>query len=72
MFRRLVEYEIDGDGNKFVIGDGINFGGDRDWVKVVVGLVKKVYVVDGEFEEVIFGVVEEFVRFCRERIVDFM
>ncbi|KAL6337998.1 hypothetical protein AAG906_007804 [Vitis piasezkii] len=44
-----IEYEVDEDGNKVVMGDGINLG---------------VHAV-GEFEEVLLGVVEELVQPCR-------
>lgn len=67
-----LEHELDDDGNKVVIGDGINLGGDRDWAEAVSGLARKVYAAPGEFEEVVLGVVELLARPCRERTADFM
>ncbi|KAJ8428900.1 hypothetical protein Cgig2_024969 [Carnegiea gigantea] len=72
LLRRPIEYEMDSDGNKLVIGDGINLGGDRDWANAVAGLIKKVHAADGEFEEVVLGVVGELARPCRERTADFL
>ncbi|KAL9230904.1 hypothetical protein vseg_006195 [Gypsophila vaccaria] len=66
------EYETDEDGNKLLIGDGINLGGDRDWDSAVAVLAKKVNAADGEFEEVTLRVVEELARPCRERTADFI
>ena len=72
LLRRPFEYEMDNDGNKLVIGDGINLGGDRDWANAVAGLIKKLYAADGEFEEVVLGVVGELARPYRERTADFL
>ncbi|OMO99227.1 Armadillo-like helical [Corchorus olitorius] len=63
---------LDDEGNKVVIGDGINLGGDRDWATAVVRLARKVHSATGEFEDVILGVVEELARPCRERTADFI
>ncbi|XP_022772037.1 condensin complex subunit 3 [Durio zibethinus] len=67
-----LEHEVDDEGNKVVIGDGINLGGDRDWAIAVARLARKVHSATGEFEEVILGVVEELARPCRERTADFI
>ncbi|XP_057972406.1 uncharacterized protein LOC131160592 isoform X2 [Malania oleifera] len=72
LLHRSLEHEVDDDGNKVVIGDGINLGGDRDWANAVSSLVRKVHATAGEFEEVILGVVEELAQPCRERTADFM
>lgn len=72
LLHKSLEFEIDCSGNKIVIGDGINLGGDRDWAAAVAVLVKQVHAADGEFEEVILRVVEELARPCRERSADFM
>ncbi|XP_057521686.1 uncharacterized protein LOC130801810 [Amaranthus tricolor] len=72
LLHKPLEYEVDSSGNKIIIGDGINLGGDRDWAIAVAGLVKKVHAADGEFEEVILQVVEELARSCRERTADFL
>ncbi|KAK3039329.1 hypothetical protein RJ639_028729 [Escallonia herrerae] len=72
MLHRALEHEFDEDGNKVMIGDGIHFGGDKDWADAVSGLARKVHVVQGEFEEVVLGVVEELAQPCRERTADFM
>ncbi|XP_050270046.1 uncharacterized protein LOC126714094 isoform X1 [Quercus robur] len=66
------EHEVDDDGNMVVIGDGINLGGDREWADAVSGLAKKVHAANGEFEQILLGVVEELARPCRERTADFM
>ena len=63
---------MDNDGNKLVIGDNINPGGDRDWANAVEGLAKKVHAVDGEFEEVVLGFAGELAQPCRERTANFM
>ncbi|XP_031491341.1 uncharacterized protein LOC116258361 [Nymphaea colorata] len=68
-----LEHEIDEeDGNKVVLGDGINLGGDRDWAKAVAELAKCVHASPGEFEEVVTSVIEELARPCRQRDADFM
>ncbi|CAA7401389.1 unnamed protein product [Spirodela intermedia] len=67
---RPFEHEIDDDGHKVMIGDGISLGGDRDWCRAVAALAKKVHASVGEFEEVVTGVVEELARPCRERTAD--
>ncbi|KAK3030600.1 hypothetical protein RJ639_039686 [Escallonia herrerae] len=72
MLHRPLEHEFDEDGNKVMIGDGIHFGGDKDWADAVSGLARKVHAVQGEFEEVVLGVVEELAQPCRERTADFM
>ena len=66
------EHEVDDDGNMVVIGDGINLGGDREWADAVSGLAKKVHAANGEFEQILLGVVEELAQPCRERTADFM
>ncbi|OMO92440.1 Armadillo-like helical [Corchorus capsularis] len=72
LLNRPLDHEIDDEGNKVVIGDGINLGGDRDWATAVVRLARKVHSATGEFEDVILGVVEELARPCRERTADFI
>ncbi|KAK2990733.1 hypothetical protein RJ640_003801 [Escallonia rubra] len=72
MLHRPLEHEFDEDGNKVMIGDGIHFGGDKDWADAVSGLARKVHAVQGEFEEVVLRVVEELAQPCRERTADFM
>ncbi|KAL6337964.1 hypothetical protein AAG906_005933 [Vitis piasezkii] len=72
LLRKPIEYEVDEDGNKVVMGDGINLGGDREWADAVSGLARKVHAATGEFEEVLLGVVEELVQPCRERTTDFL
>ncbi|KAJ0987235.1 hypothetical protein J5N97_005591 [Dioscorea zingiberensis] len=69
---RPLEYEIDDDGNKVIIGDGINLGGDINWARAVSELTKKVHASAGDFEAVVTCVVEELARPCRERTADFM
>ncbi|KAK0596897.1 hypothetical protein LWI29_019973 [Acer saccharum] len=72
LLHRPLEYEVDEEGNKVVIGDGINLGGDKDWADAVSRLARKVHAATGEFEEVILEVVKELARPCRERTADFM
>ncbi|KAH7655972.1 Condensin complex subunit 3 protein [Dioscorea alata] len=72
LLMRSLEYEIDDDVNKVVIGDGINLGGDKDWARAVSELAKKVHASSGEFEAVVTGAIEELARPCRERTADFM
>ncbi|KAJ0100137.1 hypothetical protein Patl1_21200 [Pistacia atlantica] len=72
LLHRPLEYEVVEDGNKFVIGDGINLGGDKDWANAVSRLARNVHAAAGEFEEVIFEVVKELAQPCRERTADFM
>ncbi|GJS37664.1 condensin complex subunit 3 [Tanacetum coccineum] len=67
-----LQHEVDDDGNKVVIGDGISLGGERDWADAVFGLAKKVHSTQGEFEGVVLGVVAELARPCRERTADFL
>ncbi|KVI08613.1 hypothetical protein Ccrd_013012 [Cynara cardunculus var. scolymus] len=67
-----LQHEIDDDGNKVVIGDGISLGGEPDWADAVSGLAKRVHATPGEFEEVVLGVVAELARPCRERTADFL
>ncbi|OVA01866.1 Nuclear condensin complex subunit 3 [Macleaya cordata] len=72
LLHRPLEQEVDEDGNKVIIGDGINHGGDREWATAVSELAKRVHASTGEFEEVVVAVVEELARPCRERTADFM
>ncbi|KAI8017905.1 Condensin complex subunit 3 [Camellia lanceoleosa] len=72
LLQRPLEHEVDENGNKVVIGDGINLGGDRDWAEAVSGLARKVYAASGEFEEVVLRVLEELARPCRERTAEVM
>ncbi|GLU10649.1 hypothetical protein SLE2022_274350 [Rubroshorea leprosula] len=69
---RPIEHEVDDEGNKIIIGDGINLGGDRDWADAVARLARKVHAATGEFEVILLGVVEELAQPCRERTADFM
>ncbi|KAL5702870.1 hypothetical protein ACHQM5_028034 [Ranunculus cassubicifolius] len=72
LLHRPLEHEIDEDGHQYIIGDGIHLGGDRDWALAVAELAKKVHASNGEFEEVVIGVIEELARPCRDRTADFM
>ncbi|KAK2652547.1 hypothetical protein Ddye_012403 [Dipteronia dyeriana] len=72
LLHRPLEYEVDDEGNKVVIGDGINLGGDNHWADAVSRLASKVHAATGEFEEVILEVVKELARPCRERTADSM
>ncbi|KAL6003435.1 hypothetical protein ACLOJK_023658 [Asimina triloba] len=72
LLNRPLEHEVDDEGNKVVIGDGINVGGDRDWARTVSELAKKVHASVGEYEEVFTGVIKELALPCRERTADFM
>ena len=72
LLHRPLEYEVDDDGNKVVIGDGINLGGDKDWADAVSRLARTVHAAAGELEEVILDVVKELAQPCRERTADFM
>ncbi|KAL6320258.1 hypothetical protein AAG906_005334 [Vitis piasezkii] len=72
LLHKPIEYEVDEDGNKVVMGDGVNLGGDREWADAVSGLARKVHAAAGEFEEVLLGVVEELAQPCRERTADFL
>ncbi|KAI3976486.1 hypothetical protein MKX01_008344 [Papaver californicum] len=72
LLHRPLEHEVDEDGEKVIIGDGINHGGDREWTIAVSELAKKVHSSTGEFEEVVLAVVEELAQPCRERTADFM
>ncbi|KAM7279925.1 hypothetical protein ACFE04_007059 [Oxalis oulophora] len=72
LLHRPLEHETDDHGNKVVIGDGINLGGDREWSEAVSGLAKKVHGATGEFEEIVLRAIEELARPCRERTADFM
>nr|XP_043633385.1 condensin complex subunit 3 [Erigeron canadensis] len=67
-----LHHEVDDDGNKVVIGDGISLGGEPDWAEAVSGLAKKVHATQGEFEEVVLGVIAELAGPCRERTADFL
>lgn len=72
LLHKPLDHETDDEGNIIVIGDGINLGGDREWVDAVSSLAIKVHAADGEFEEVVLRVLEELARPCRERTADFM
>lgn len=72
LLHQPLDHEVDDDGNMVVIGDGINLGGDREWADAVSGLAKKVHAANGEFEQIVLGVVEELARSCRERTADFI
>ncbi|KAL8142120.1 hypothetical protein V2J09_015152 [Rumex salicifolius] len=72
LLHRNLDYEVDDTGNKIVIGDGINLGGDKDWACAVSTLAKKVHSAAGEFEEILLRVIEELAKPCRERTADFM
>lgn len=67
-----LEFEVDEDGNKIVIGDGISLGGDKEWAGAVAELAKKVHASVGEFETVITGVIKLLAQPCRERTADFI
>ncbi|XP_071735403.1 uncharacterized protein [Rutidosis leptorrhynchoides] len=67
-----LHHEVDDDGNKVVIGDGISLGGERDWADAVSGLAQKVHATKGEFEEIVLSVIAELARPCRERTADFV
>ncbi|KAJ0853990.1 putative armadillo-like helical, nuclear condensin complex subunit 3 domain-containing protein [Helianthus annuus] len=67
-----LQHEVDDDGNKVVIGDGISLGGEREWSDAVSGLAKKVHAAQGEFEQVVLSVVAELAQPCRERTADFL
>lgn len=67
-----LQHEVDDDGNKVVIGDGISLGGEPDWADAVSGLAKKVHATQGEFEEVVLSVISELAQPCRERTADFL
>ncbi|WOL13772.1 condensin complex subunit 3 isoform X1 [Canna indica] len=69
---RPLEYDVDEDGNKIVIGDGINLGGDREWARAVVELAKKVHASVGEFEAIVTEVIKDLAQPCRERTADYM
>nr|XP_019708609.1 condensin complex subunit 3 [Elaeis guineensis] len=69
---RPLEYEVDDDGSKIVIGDGVSLGGERDWARAVSELARKVHASTGEFEAVVTSVVEELARPCRDRTADYM
>ncbi|CAM8885507.1 unnamed protein product [Rhodiola kirilowii] len=71
LFRPL-EHEIDDNGNKVVLGDGISLGGDKNWADAVSELAWKVHAAAGEYEDAVFGVVEELAQPCRERAGDFI
>ncbi|XP_068662680.1 uncharacterized protein [Aristolochia californica] len=72
LLHRPLEHEVEDDGNKILIGDGINLGGDKHWAKAVSELVKKVHASVGEFDDVLIGVIDELARPCRERTADFL
>ncbi|XP_048230937.1 condensin complex subunit 3 isoform X2 [Ricinus communis] len=72
LLHKPLDHEVDDEGNRVVIGDGINIGGDKEWADAVSSLAKKVHAVTGEFEEIVLGIIEELARPCRERIADFM
>lgn len=72
LLHKPFDHEVDDVGNMVVLGDGINLGGDRDWANAVSGLARKVHAANGEFEEVVLGVIENLAQPCRERAADFM
>lgn len=72
LLKSPLDHEVDDDGNKVVIGDGISLGGERDWADAVSGLAKKVHASQGEFEEIILGVIADLAVPCRERTADFL
>ncbi|KAB5560881.1 hypothetical protein DKX38_005838 [Salix brachista] len=72
LLHRPLDHEVDDEGNRVIIGDGINLGGDREWAGAVSSLAKKVHAAAGEFEKVFLAVVEELATPCRERTADFM
>ncbi|KAF5747475.1 hypothetical protein HS088_TW05G00196 [Tripterygium wilfordii] len=72
LLHQHLEHEEDDEGNKIVIGDGINLGGDRDWADAVSSFAMKVHAASGEFEEIVLEVIEELAQPCRERTADFM
>ncbi|XP_076923663.1 uncharacterized protein LOC143585867 [Bidens hawaiensis] len=72
LLKSPLQHEVDDDGNKVVIGDGISLGGERDWADAVSGLAKKVHATQGEFEQVVLSVVAELAQPCRERTADFL
>ncbi|XP_020270589.1 condensin complex subunit 3-like [Asparagus officinalis] len=67
---RPLDYELDDDENKIIIGDGISLGGDKDWQRAVSELARKVHASVGEFETVVTSVIEELACPCRERTAD--
>lgn len=72
LLHRPLDYEVDDDGNKVVIGDGINLGGDKDWADAVSRLARKVHAATDEFEEIMTSAVKELALPCRERTADFI
>ncbi|XP_023735555.1 uncharacterized protein LOC111883455 [Lactuca sativa] len=72
LLKSPLDHEVDDDGEKVVIGDGISLGGERDWADAVSGLAKKVHASQGEFEEIILGVIADLAISCRERTADFL
>ena len=72
LLHRPFDHEWDDVGNMVVLGDGINLGGDRDWADAVSRLARKVHAANGEYEEVILGVIEKLAQPCRERAANFM
>ncbi|KAI4299612.1 hypothetical protein L6164_033053 [Bauhinia variegata] len=72
LMRKPPEDEVDNDGNVVVIGDGVNFGGDRDWAEAVARLARKVHAAPGEFEDVVLAIIEELAQPCRERTADYV
>ncbi|KAK8937759.1 hypothetical protein KSP40_PGU004248 [Platanthera guangdongensis] len=69
---RPLECDVDDDGNKIFMGDGISLGGDRNWARAVAELARKVYSASREFEAEVSCVLKELAQPCRERIADFM
>ncbi|KAI0516305.1 hypothetical protein KFK09_008977 [Dendrobium nobile] len=69
---RPLECDVDDDGNKIVMGDGVSLGGDRHWSSAVAELARKVYAAAGEFEASVSSVLKELIQPCRERTADFM
>ncbi|KAL0921586.1 hypothetical protein M5K25_008672 [Dendrobium thyrsiflorum] len=68
---RPLEFDVDDDGNKIVMGDGVSLGGDRHWSSAVAELARKVYAAAGEFEASVSSVLKELIQPCRERTADF-
>ncbi|KAL4577943.1 hypothetical protein LXL04_014058 [Taraxacum kok-saghyz] len=72
LLKSPLDHEVDDDGNKVVIGDGISLGGELDWADAVSVLAKKVHASQGEFDEIILGVIADLAIPCRERTADFL
>ncbi|XP_020587231.1 condensin complex subunit 3 [Phalaenopsis equestris] len=68
---RPIEFDLDDNGNKIVMGDGVSLGGDRYWARAVAELARRVYAAAGEFEASVTSVLKELLQPCRERTADF-